>query len=518
MTAPATPLQLRRRWTELRHTPAVLRICLLSGYTIDPLVPYLGTRLHDAGLPAHLSVGPLNQIAAQCLDDRGDVARERPDVLVVAPYGESRADLLELADITRAAAARWSAFLVFVLPALPGTAPLGAGEPGDPGGATALAVAAREAARSRLAGTPWVGLADMENVVRAIGVRNAEHPAMNRYAMIPYTEQAYARLGYEIGALLRARFGGVVRALVLDLDTIGRVPPEDTAVLRAPLRTLHEAGVRLAVRAGDDLEGTWPVARSVLGDLCPEAVDDWVVDSRPLDAQLRDLAESLSVDPQHLALATTGPDFGSVAGETVVALGEIPDGWPAELATSGVFDRLPVPPGKPDGTTTAGRPVVRGLDEYIAGLGVELAWLEPAAVTPARVAEMLVRTKEFTLGVEYSATQLADPAGIAVARVRDRLGDYGPSVAIRYSSTGDTCRVDVFLVSCPVLGKAVEDAVLESIIDRADRAGATTVVFPLRETGRNQLTAQFLHGAADRSWTSRSGRPLRVRVEPVGKG
>src|SRR3954469_8853872 len=80
----------RARWHELRREPPLeaLRIHVLATYTADPLVPYLGLGLHEAGMPASFTVATANQIVQQLLDQDGDVARSRPDVIVVAPRFE----------------------------------------------------------------------------------------------------------------------------------------------------------------------------------------------------------------------------------------------------------------------------------------------------------------------------------------------------------------------------------------------------------------------------------------------
>src|SRR5215471_21597098 len=155
-------LETRSRWREISRTerPTALRVALLASYTIDPLVPYLGVLLDEAGHPAEIRVGPYNQIVQQCLDEESQTAAGRPDVVVVAPRFEELSagpadqvgDLLALAETALAAAGRWRACLVFVLPAVPEPGWEGVGGDGDAAGVHAVAAAAREAVRARLGG------------------------------------------------------------------------------------------------------------------------------------------------------------------------------------------------------------------------------------------------------------------------------------------------------------------------------------------------------------------------------
>jgi predicted enzyme involved in methoxymalonyl-ACP biosynthesis len=77
-------------------------------------------------------------------------------------------------------------------------------------------------------------------------------------------------------------------------------------------------------------------------------------------------------------------------------------------------------------------------------------------------------------------------------RVRDRLGDYGTSGLVALDRADHRWTVDVFSLSCPVLGKGVEAAVLREVTRRAGAAGADEVVVRWTDTGRNGTARRFL--------------------------
>ncbi|WP_331744071.1 hypothetical protein OG762_49080 (plasmid) [Streptomyces sp. NBC_01136] len=489
-------LALRRRWAQLEPGQDAITIRVLASYTIDPLVPYLGVRAHDAGLDAKAVVGPLNQIVQQCIDPRSEVARSQPDVLVVAPRFEELGEgsLLEFADAAMAATSRWGAYLLFVLPSLPEGAGLGVGDHGAAGGRIWTAVAAREAVRRRLAGLPNVGLADAEAAVRAVGARRAYHPTLFALAKIPYTEEVFAELGGQLAAVLGTRFGPVVEAIVLDADSLLGVDGAD--VLGSVLPGVRRAGVRVAVRGSGDLAEVWPRIAAGLGESWRDCLDDWVVDDRALDVQLSDIAEQLGIELTGLALVVAGPRN---AEPRVVELGDEPVAWPSELAASGIFDRAPVNlPGAESEVVSASRPeAAMSLEDYVAGLDVQVDFRVGDRDAVPRLAESLIRTKDFTLGTVQSEHVLAERAAIGdieihLGRVRDRLGDYGEAVTIALSHRDDLCVVSAFTVSCPVLGKGVEEAALGRILDSARDRGCRTVVFERSDTGRNGLMTDFL--------------------------
>lgn len=512
-----TALDVRRRWQklgaatdEIRTEP--LRIALLASYTIDPLVPYLGVHLHDARITAELTTGPYNQIAQQLLDDNGEIANTHPHLLVVVPrleeLGEDPVgDLVRLADLAVAAVERWRAGLVFVLPPLPDPASYGVGEHGRPQGSLAIATTARETVRSRLAGLPNVQLADAESALRTVGTGHAYRPAMFRYAKVPYTEDVFLALGRELAALIGLRFGAVCRGLVLDADELLFEPTEDGGrtvrdgadVLADRLRVLRESGVRVAVCGAG--AATWPAVEAALGTGCAAPIDELLLDGRGIAAQLADVRTEWTFAPDQLVLLTTADN--PAPGRTLV-LGPEPDLWPAELADGGLFDRVPF--GSSSEPPTAPQPAAApdqadSLAAYVASLDVRIDWQRAGADAVDQVADMVLRTKDFTTGIDHGPAELlawVEDAGseIQLAQVRDRLGDYGTGVALALRYEADICTVELFLVSCPVLGRGVEQAALQRIQSLAEQHGCETVEVPYRDTGRNDLLADFVRDAA----------------------
>ncbi|MFI6234734.1 hypothetical protein ACIBD9_14340 [Micromonospora sp. NPDC050784] len=484
-------LARRTRWqavTRQRPEP-VLRVALLASYTVDPLVPYLGLGLHDAGLPATLSVGPFQQVVQQCLATDGFLAETRPDVLVVVQRLEEAGDpgpagadwateLLAGAEAAVTAARRHGALLVYVLPAVPAARPYGPADGMHADGVTASATAVRERLRDRLAGDPGVLLVDADEAVREVGDGRAYHPALFRFAKVPYVEEVFGRLGAAASTLVGVFFGAVCRALVLDGDGLA-----GAAHLLPALRELREAGVRVALRASGP--GCWSTGDAV--ELLP-VLDGWVTDDRPLADQLAEIAAELDVAPNQLVLAGTGPTEGYR-----VALGADPRNWSDELRAAGLTHRLPSrrwSGGTPAPTTAS---TALSLDDFVAGLDVQVDYRPVTADAVAEVAEVVARAHDFALAPAPPAAALAERAGDLLAvRVRDRLGDYGTSGLVALDRSVHRWTVDVFSLSCPVLGKGVEAAVLRELTRRAKLAGADEVLVRWTDTGRNGTARRFL--------------------------
>ncbi|GLZ31998.1 HAD-superfamily phosphatase, subfamily IIIC:FkbH [Lentzea sp. NBRC 105346] len=501
----AAAVRTRRRG--LSGAPADLTVGLLASYTIDPIEPYLHVALVDAGLVPEIVVGPFNQILPECLDDRGRMARLAPDVLVVAPRweempdGEEEGELLRLADAALRATDRWETCLVFVLPALP-QHEAGVADAGHTDGITAAATAARQRLRDRLAGRPHVLVADAEEAVRDVGAMRAHHPALFAFARIPYTEEVFWRLGLGVARLVGVRFGGVPRAVVLGGDVLTQPSAE---VLRDPLLRLGEAGARLAVAVPDDEDA---FLEALTGEWAPLAPRLGV---GPLPEVGTRLGPSLLLT----ADAGLADAAGAIDGVRPVLLGPAPETWPAQLREAGVFDRpLPRRPA-PDGVAQPVSPVESGqtlsLEDFVAGLDVSVTFDEPGAVSE-KMTELLARAKDFVLGPVPEDFAARDDRLLLTAGVRDRFGDYGMGAVAALTFTSGVCGVEVFSVSCPVMGRGVEPLVLQRIVEIAGRRGCGVVELVLNPTGRNDVALEFAAEAQGRTWSDGDGRAIAVRA------
>jgi predicted enzyme involved in methoxymalonyl-ACP biosynthesis len=476
---------MRSRWRRSQKETPLLRVGVLASYTADPLVPYLGVGLQDAGLPAQIDVGPYNQIVQQCADPDSPFARERPDVVVVAPRFEelSAHDLPALADTAVAAARRWASALVFVLPAVPENRPTGAGDAGRVDGVVAGAVAARETLRARLAGVPGVDVTDAEEAVRGVGTARAYRPAMYRLAKVPYSEELFARLAAQVVRVVRMRYGTTWPAVVADVDSLllSNADPGERRLAADTLTQLCDAGLRLTLRTGAMPAEFWAEFPRLMSSL-----DDDDPGARTV---------LLTADPA-LAAETGG-----------VLLSPDPDAWPAELELAGVLDRAPVPPtSTPVHIEEPTTPM--SVQDYIAGLDVRVTFREANPDELPHAVEVIERAKDFSFGIPYAATE---PGPLTVVHVRDRYADYGLGGAVRLRTDEATASVDLWALSCPVLGKGVEEHVLRELVDRAAAHGCDTLMLRHHETGANRTSTAFLETATQREWRAANGEIVRVR-------
>jgi FkbH-like protein len=126
---------------------------------------------------------------------------------------------------------------------------------------------------------------------------------------------------------------------------------------------------------------------------------------------------------------------------------------------------------------------------------VEIAPMRPA--TLARISQLTQKTNQFNLTTRrYSEQQLTEMAGmpgchVLAMRVKDRFGDHGlVGVAITHDKQ-DACEIDTFLLSCRVIGRSAETALLSAIAKDAAARGCNQLVGSFLPTRKNAAAKNF---------------------------
>lgn len=148
-----------------------------------------------------------------------------------------------------------------------------------------------------------------------------------------------------------------------------------------------------------------------------------------------------------------------------------------------------------------------GRDEFLASMGIVCTFVDAVRAPLSRAVQLLSKTNQFNLTTRrHSAAEVekfaSTEGGQAVAvRVRDRFGDAGVVGLALASNQGDACYIDSLLLSCRVIGRGVETALLAYIAEQAMRTGAKRLIGEYIPTKKNAPCASFYddHGFAQRT-------------------
>ncbi len=144
-------------------------------------------------------------------------------------------------------------------------------------------------------------------------------------------------------------------------------------------------------------------------------------------------------------------------------------------------------------------------DEFLASLEIVCTFQSALQAPLARAVQLLAKTNQFNVTTRRrSASEIEDFAANGqawVIRVRDRFGDAGVVGLALARNQGDACHIDSFLLSCRVIGRGIETALLAFIAENAQRTGATRIVGEFIPTKKNAPSASFF---ADHGFTEKS--------------
>jgi len=512
------------------HSPAwpKIRLALTGNYSTQFLARGFPVALAARNFAAEVYESPYNQWRPELLETASPLYAFAPTHVILAltsielAYGVLRSPETIVTTVSAAVEAALKTGHAHILVTLP--EPL-ADEISDGGAAYAWRRAVGDGLRAALA-APRVTLVDLEPLIRAAGASAWFDDRFYDAAKLPFhPDRTPAVLGVLADAL-----AGVVAArcklVVVDLDETlwgGRVGDDgydgidlDAAGqgrhflrLQAFLKGLHEKGVVLAVASKND-----PAAVQEVFAKRPEMMlraDDFAA----MEIHWEPKSSSLGRILERLKLSTAGVVFlddNPVERAEVklrfpdVTVPELPED-PAQrvpmLERTGLFDRRLVTGETSDRNQMYAQNAAReaaqreagDYQEFLRGLDMVM---EGAALETARerVIELIHKTNQFNLTTRrYNWSELAAAARGGFGRcyrLSDRFGDNGIiGVVAVASDTENDARIDLWLMSCRVLGRRAEEAILADVAAHARALGARRLIGEYRPTAKNGLVCDL---------------------------
>jgi FkbH-like protein len=134
-------------------------------------------------------------------------------------------------------------------------------------------------------------------------------------------------------------------------------------------------------------------------------------------------------------------------------------------------------------------------DEFLTSLGIVCTFQSALQAPLSRAVQLLAKTNQFNLTTRrHPAAKIEEFASTGqawVIRVRDRFGDAGVVGLALAQNKGSSCYIDSFLLSCRVIGRGVETALLAYIAECALETGAKRLVGEFIPTKKNAPCASF---------------------------
>jgi FkbH-like protein len=138
------------------------------------------------------------------------------------------------------------------------------------------------------------------------------------------------------------------------------------------------------------------------------------------------------------------------------------------------------------------------LQDFIKGLELRVEFTDVTEDQLGRVSQQTFRTNQFNFTtIRRTENEIRNflkrqNASCQVVRVVDRFGDYGLVGVLMYETEADRYKVDTFLLSCRVLGRGVEHAIVAWLAQRAIKEDKQFVEFTYLATGKNLPALEFI--------------------------
>lgn len=347
------------------------------------------------------------------------------------------------------------------------------------------------------------------DAVQARAGREAWHdPHKWRSARLPISAAHMPALVDEWLRFLHPLSGRVCKALVLDLDNtlwggvIGEdgisgiaLGPDGAGVafheLQRAILDLSSRGVILAIASKNNrADALAALAEHPAMLLRPGHFAAMRIDWNRKDENIRAIAQELNIGTDAIAFLDDNPVERALVAAHLPEVTVLP--WPDDLShvaeslrRAPAFERLSLTDEDRQRGQMYAEQRQRAELEQEAGsleafytslqMTVEIAPVTEA--TLARVAQLTQKTNQFNLTTRRAtepqiAARMADAQGRVLAvRVVDRFGDNGLTGVVIVERRDDAWEIETFLLSCRVMGRTVETAILATLAEDARTAG-----------------------------------------------
>ena len=522
-----------------QFTPA--RIALIGDGTLSLLAPAIeGSGLRH-GVLIDVVLGGYNAVVQESFDATSAVHAAKPDLVVLATdcriLGLSRAaasreaanDLVEAAFTrTRMVVERMrkSARAGVIVQTVPGPTDSLFGSFDRVEGTSPFAMT--EAFNEKLrewARSGGIVIADIARLAASIGYERWDDPRHWHASKLPFSPEFTPVYADVIARVVGALMGKAKKVLVLDLDNTlwggvigddgvdgialgqGSATGEAFVAIQNLALDLRQRGVVLAVCSkNEDATARQPFREHSEMALKEGHIAVFQANWTDKAANLRTIAEKLNLGVDSLVFLDDNPaEREQVRRELpMVGVPELPQDpayYPRYLAAAGYFeavafsdeDRARADQYQMNAARTELMSSSSDMDAYLRSLAMHCHIGPVSSANRARVAQLINKSNQYNLTTRrYTEAQVADmetrPDKLMLqARLEDRFGDNGIISIVILDRKGREWDIDTWLMSCRVLGRRVENAVLKTIADYARAQGATALTGSYIPSAKNQM-------------------------------
>lgn len=526
-----------------------LRVAFERSFTIEPVGPLLQAMALQYGARIELYFGPFNAYSQELLQPGSELDRFAPDVTILAiqsrdilpeiwsPAGRLDPEsaqaavgraLTDIEGCIRAFRSRSRSALLLHNLEQPDEASAGVLDAQSTRGQRTAIESFNRGLVALAQQDPAAYVLDYDSLVARWG-RREWHDWRKWHTMrMPIAAASLPRLASEYVRYLLPLAGRSCKAVAVDLDNtlwggvlgeegVNRIQigPEHPGAayldLQRALMELHDRGILLTICS----KNSEPEALSALETrpemlLRPGHFAAKAINWNDKAANLQQLAQELNIGLDSMVFLDDNPAERervrqALAEVTVLELPDDPYLYASTVRDCPLFQRLRLSKEDLNRTELYQQQHARqslqqaagSIDEYLLGLEMA-ARIEPLGEDNLeRIAQLTQKTNQFNLTTRrYAPAQLQQMAGrsewrVAGMRLADRFGDNGLIGVLILRMCGMACEIDTLLLSCRVIGRRAETAMLAAAAEMASKAGARLLEGRFIPTERNAPASDF---------------------------
>jgi len=334
-------------------------------------------------------------------------------------------------------------------------------------------------------------------------------------------------LAHNVAKIIKSIYGRNKKALVLDLDNtlwggvvgddgvegieIGRETPLGEAYreFQEYIKSHKELGVMLCVNSKNDSENALAGLNHPEGCLRP---DDFLVIKANWgrkDENMREIASELNILPDSLVLVDDNP------AEREIVRSRVPGAAAPELDRVENYIRILDRSGFFEVTSLSEEDIRRtemykadlerarqekrfgSYEDYLRSLEMTAVIRDFDEIYLQRITQLVNKTNQFNLTARrYSRAEMEaaarDPRYIRLyGKLTDKYGDSGVVTVVIGRKDGKVLHIELWLMSCRVLKRNLEHAMMDVLVEEAVKAGVETIRGYYCKTEKNGMVRDF---------------------------
>ena len=541
------------------------RVALLRSMTLEPLVPMLRGAALVSGIDPLIQIGQFNAYVQEMLDSGSALYAFNPDIVIVAvqtrdivpEIWEAYADLSE--SEVRAIVDRVRKTVSGLLRTFRDQSnasviihnfekPLASdGVMGAQGRNGQLATIDRLNAELGELCSQYRGLyiLDYDSLVGHHGRARWHDEGKWLTMRMPFATDSLSSLVAEWLKFIHPLTGVTCKVLAIDLDNtlwdgvLGEVglkgiqvgseyPGAFYRALQRAILDLYRRGILLAVCSKNNSDEALAALQNHPGMLLrPEHFAAMRINWQDKAQNLHEIASELNIGTDAIAFLDDNPvERERVRLEMpevkVIDLPRRPQGFVCALRECPFFERLALSAEDRQHTRLYGEQRQRAelanklgtLEDFFTSLDQEVVIAPVTPVTLTRVAQLTQKTNQYNVTTRrYTEQQIEDFASrpgwnVYSVQVKDRFGDNGIVGVMVTRTEHQICEIDTFLLSCRVLGRTVETAMLGFLAETSKAEGALFLRGRFIPTRRNEPARELYSSHSFRAIDGEDGETI----------